>query len=139
MGKRNYLIIGGTIAIFIIVIAVIFFIGNTKEDWTTDILESNSYQITMTDCNNREKKLDNNILNELSKKWTTLSNNGPWTGNSDTCYTNILITYDNDGIINTKEILLIDNSSLALIVGNNSIYYTNANEIINYLNGLFIK
>lgn len=139
MTKKNYLIIGVTILIFIIVIIAILLLGNNKKnDWTTDILEAQTYQIKMKDCNNKEKILDNNTLITLKDKWNNLSNNGPWTGDTSACYTTIIISYENNGIINTKEIVLIDNSSIALIIGNNTVYYTNANEIINYLNNLFI-
>ncbi len=139
MTKKNYLIIGATAIVFIIATVIILLLGNNNnEDWTSDILKSQSFQITMKDCNSRQKTLDNSILNTLSEKWTNLSNNGPWTGDTTACYTTITISYENGGIINTKEIVIIDNSSLALIVGNNTIYYTNASEVINYLNTLFI-
>lgn len=138
MTKKNYLVIGVTTLIFIIAIVVILLLGNNNEDWTADILKAQSYQITMEDCNGREKVLDNTILTTLSDKWALLSNNGPWTGDTSGCYTTVTISYENNGIINTKEIIIVDNTSLALIVGNNTIYYTNAEEIINYLNTLFI-
>lgn len=140
MDKKNYLIIGATIAVFAVTIIAILLLGKNKGDWTKDILEATSYQITMIDCNGREKQLENNVLNSLSNKWTNLSDNGPWMGDTNNCYTTITVSYDNNGtgVINKKEILIIDDSSLALIVGNNSIYYTNAEEIINYLNTLFI-
>lgn len=140
MTKKNYLIIGSTALFFIITIIVILLLGNNNnsEDWTSDILKSQSYQITMEDCNGREKTLDNSTLTKLSEKWTNLSNNGPWTGDTTACYTKVTISYENGSIINTKEIVIVDNSSIALIVGNNTIYYTNASEVINYLNTLFI-
>ena len=138
MTKKNYFIIGITILIFVVAIVIILFAGSNKKYWTTDILNAQNYQIVMTNCNGREKVLDNNILNTLSSKWIALSNNGPWTGDTNTCYTTVTISYENNGIINKKEILLIDDTSLTLIQGNNSIYYTNAKEIIDYLNALFI-
>lgn len=138
MSKKNYLIIGLTALIFLIAIIVILLLGNNKENWTNDILNAQNYQIIMTDCNDKEKILDNNTLTALSDKWDTLSNNGPWTGNANICYTTIAISYENSGIINQKEILLIDDTSIVLIENNNSSYYTNAKEIINYLNTLFI-
>lgn len=138
MTKKNYLIIGITILIFVVAIVIILLAGSNKKDWTADILKADSYQIVMTNCNGREKILDNNTLSTLSSKWNTLSNNGPWTGNINSCYTTVTISYENNGIINSKEILLIDDSSLTLIQGNNTIYYTNAKEVIDYLNTLFI-
>ena len=58
-------------------------------------------------------------------------------GDNSICYTTVTISYENNGIINKKEILLLDNSSIALIENNTSTYYTNAIDIINYLNTLF--
>lgn len=139
MNKKNYLIVGGTALFFIIAIITILIIGKENNNWTTDILNAQSYQITMTDCNNKERELDNNVLNTLSEQWDSLSNNGPWTGDTTACYTTLAISYDTDGIIRKREIVIIDNSSLALLSGTSSIYYTNANDIINYLNMQFIS
>lgn len=139
MTKKNYLIIVVTALIFIIAIVVILLLGKDKSNWTTDVLNAHSYQMTMTDCNGREKTLDNNVLNTLSEKWNNLSNNGPWTGDTSACYTTLTISYDTNGVIREKEIILVDNTSIALISGNNSSYYTNATEIINKLNTLFIS
>lgn len=138
MGKKNYLIIGATILIFAVAIIVILLSGN-KEDWTTDIKNSQKYQMTMIDCNGREKKLDNSVLDSLSKKWNELSNNGPWTGDTNTCYTTLTISYDNNGIVKQKEIIIIDNTSIVLNLNTSTIYYTNANSLIAYLNSLFIE
>ena len=138
MTKKNYLIIGITVLIFVVAIIIILLTGSNKKDWTTDILNAQNYQIVMTNCNGREKTLDNNTLNTLSSKWSTLSNNGPWTGDTNTCYTTVTISYENNGIVNKKEILLIDDTSLTLIQGNNSVYYTNAKEIIDYLSAMVI-
>lgn len=137
MGKKSYLIIGGTILIFVVAIIAILLSGNNS-DWTTDILNSQKYQMTMTDCNGRERVLDNETLTTLSNKWSALSNNGPWTGDDNACYTTVTISYENNGIVNKKEILIIDDTSIALIEYNNSTYYTNASDIINHLNTLFI-
>lgn len=140
MDKKSYLIIGVTILIFLIVIITIIFSNNSKNNnWTTEIKKSQNFQITMTDCNEREKKLSNNILNELSNKWNSLSNNGPWTGDTNTCYNTVTISYDNNGIIKHKQILIIDNSSIVLSIDESNTYYTNANDIINELNKLFVS
>lgn len=139
MTKKNYLIIGVTALFFIIVIIVILSLDNNKENWTNDILNAQSYQITINDCNGKEKSLNNSVLNTLSEKWNSLSNNGPWTGNTTACYTTLTISYDTDGIIREKEIVIIDNSSLTLLSGGTSIYYTNASEVINYLNAEFMS
>lgn len=139
MTKKNYLIIGVTALFFIIAIIAILVLGKNNNDWTTDILNSYSYEMTMKDCSGKEKKLDNNVLNTLSDKWNTLSNNGPWTGDASSCYTTLTISYDTDGIIREKKIVLIDNSSIAFLSGGSSVYYTNASDIINYLNAQFIS
>lgn len=137
MNKKGYLIIGGTILFFIIAIVAILLSNNKKTTWIDEITNSQNYEITMTNCNEREQKIDKNSLITISNNWSNLSNNGPWMGDSSVCYTTITISYENNGIINTKEILLLDNSSLALIENNTSTYYTNATDIINLFNNLF--
>jgi len=137
--KKNYLIIGGITLIFIVAIIVISLSGKNKNsDWTKEIKEAQNYEIKMTDCNGREKELEKNTLDYLSENWNKLSNNGPWTGDRNKCYTNISITYDTNGIVKEKNIILIDESTLVLDLNTTTIYYTNASDIINYLNGLFI-
>ena len=136
MNKKNYLIIGLTISAFVIAIITILILNNNKGDWTTDILKASSYEIRIINCNGREKELEQNVLTTLSGKWNTLSNNGPWTGNTNTCYTTITISYDTNGIVKQKQILLIDETSLVLDLGTSTIYYTNAKDIIDYLNNM---
>jgi len=138
MNKKNYLIIGGIILIFfIVIITILLSIKNNKTTWIAEIKNSQNYELTMTNCNGREKKLDKDSLTTINDNWNVLSNNGPWMGDSSICYTKVTITYENDGIVNSKEILLLDNSSIALIERNTTTYYTNATDIINYLNTLF--
>ncbi len=139
MNKKSYLIIGGTILIFIISIVTILLSKNNKTTWAIEIINSQNYELKMKDCNAREKKLNKDVLLTINKNWDHLSNNGPWMGNSNICFTTVTISYENNGIINTKEILLLDDSSLALIENNASTYYTNATGIINYLNTLFTE
>lgn len=136
MNKKNYIIIGVTILIFIIAIVMIL-LSEDNSNWTTEISNAQSYEITMLDCNGREKKLNDNILNTIEEKWYSLSNNGPWMGNNNACYTTITISYENNGIINRKEILIIDETSIAFIETTNSTYYTNAHELISQLNTIF--
>ena len=136
MNKKNYLIIGLTISAFVIAIITILILNNNKGDWTTDILKASSYEIRIINCNGREKELEQNVLTTLSGKWNTLSNNGPWTGNTNTCYTTITISYDTNGIVKQKQILLIDETSLVLDLGTCTIFYTNAKDIIDYLNNM---
>ena len=137
MNKKNYLIIVGAILMFLIAIIAILLSKNTRTTWIQEITNSQNYELTMTNCNGKEKKLDKSSLTTINNNWDNLSNNGPWTGNSNICYTKVTISYENSGIINTKELLLLDNSSIALIENNTSTYYTNATDVIAYLNTLF--
>ena len=130
MTKKQYTIIGITILIFIILIAFILIKGN-KSTWTKEILDSNSYTITKIDCNNNEAKLDNSIMNKIDSSWKELSNNGPWLGDTNTCYETISIEYDKNGIIQKREILILDNNSIVLRINNNDTYYVNAINLIN--------
>ena len=130
MTKKQYTIIGITILIFIIIIAFILIKGN-KSTWTKEILDANSYTITKIDCNNNETKLDNSIMNKIDSTWKELSNNGPWLGDTNTCYETISIEYDKNGIIQKREILILDNNSIVLRINNNDTYYVNATNLIN--------
>lgn len=132
MTKKQYTIISITILIFIIIIAFILIKGN-KSTWTKEILNSNSYTITKIDCNNNETKLDNSIMNKIDSSWKELSNNGPWLGDTNTCYETISIEYDKNGIIQKREILILDNNSIVLRINNNDTYYVNATNLINSL------
>lgn len=136
MNKKNYIIIGATAIAFIIIIATIL-LSKDNNIWTSEILNAQNYEINMQNCNGRNKTLDKNTLTTLENKWNKLSNNGPWLGDNNKCYTTITISYETNGIINTKEILIIDDSSIVFIDATNSIYYTKANEIITYLNSIF--
>lgn len=132
MTKKQYTIIGITILIFIIIIAFILIKGN-KSTWTKEILNSNSYTITKIDCNNNETKLDNSIMSKIDSTWKELSNNGPWLGDTNTCYETISIEYDKNGIIQKREILILDNNSIVLRINNDDTYYVNATNLINSL------
>lgn len=130
MTKKQYTIIGITILIFIILIAFILIKGN-KSTWTKEILNSNSYTITKIDCDNNKTKLDNSIMKKIDSTWKELSNNGPWLGDTNTCYETISIEYDKNGIIQKREILILDNNSIVLRINNNDTYYVNATNLIN--------
>ena len=120
MTKKQYTIIGITIIIFIILIAFILI-----------KLNSNSYTITKIDCDNNKTKLDNNIMKKIDSTWKELSNNGPWLGDTNTCYETISIEYDKNGIIQKREILILDNNSIVLRINNDDTYYVNATNLIN--------
>lgn len=138
MTKKQYTIIGITILIFIILIAFILIKGN-KSSWTKEILNSNSYTITKIDCDNNKTKLDNSIMKKIDSTWKELSNNGPWLGDTNTCYKTISIEYDKNGIIQKREILILDNNSIVLRINNDDTYYVNATNLINSLNLVYIK
>lgn len=130
MTKKQYIIIGVTILTFIIIISFIL-IKNKNTTWTKEILSSNSYTITKTDCSNNETKLDNSIMNKIDSSWKELSNNGPWLGDTNACYETIAIEYDKNGIIQKREILILDNNSIVLRFNNSDTYYVNATNLIN--------
>ena len=132
MTKKQYTIIGITILIFIIIIAFKLIKGN-KSSWTKEILNSNSYTITKIDCDNNKTKLDNSIMKKIDSTWKELSNNGPWLGDTNTCYETISIEYDKNGIIQKREILILDNNSIVLRINNDDTYYVNATNLINSL------
>ncbi len=132
MTKKQYTIIGITILIFIILIVFILIKGN-KSSWTKEILNSNSYTITKIDCDNNKTKLDNSIMKKIDSTWKELSNNGPWLGDTNTCYETISIEYDKNGIIQKREILILDNNSIVLRINNDDTYYVNATNLINSL------
>lgn len=132
MTKKQYTIIGITILIFIILIVFILIKGN-KSSWTKGILNSNSYTITKIDCDNNKTKLDNSIMKKIDSTWKELSNNGPWLGDTNTCYETISIEYDKNGIIQKREILILDNNSIVLRINNDDTYYVNATNLINSL------
>lgn len=137
MNKKQYIIVGITILLFIIAIAAILLNKNNQESWMTQILNSQEYEITIENCNNKKTTLPKETVEELFSKWEELSNNGPWMGNNNTCYKTVTISTENNGIIEETEILLIDDTSLVLNINNSSTYYTNALHINNYLNTLF--
>ena len=132
MTKKQYTIIGITILIFIILIVFILIKGN-KSSWTKEILNSNSYTITKIDCDNNKTKLDNSIMKKIDSTWKELSNNGPWLGDTNTCHETISIEYDKNGIIQKREILILDNNSIVLRINNDDTYYVNATNLINSL------
>lgn len=139
MNKKKYMTVGGTILLFVIIIVVILLQGNKKDAWMKEVLNSEDYQITMTNCSNRTTKFPKETIKELFNKWNQLSDNGPWTGDNNKCYPKVTINYSKDGIVKHQEFILIDDSSLAISSSNGYWYYTNSSEINNYLNDLFSK
>jgi len=137
MTKKQYVIIGTTILLFIGIIIYILLNKNNQENWINQIQKSEKYEITIKNCNNQSKILPKNTLQELNSKWNELSNNGPWMGNNNICYKTVTINYEKNNIIQQVEILLIDDTSLVLNINNSSTYYTKSSNINSYLNSLF--
>lgn len=132
MTKKNYIVIGVTILIFLGIIVLIL-INKQNSTWTKDILNTNNYDIYYIDCNNIENKLNKEVLNKIDTYWKELSNNGPWTGNNDICYDTISVRYDNNNVMQKIDIQIIDNDSIVLKSNNNTTYYNHANNLVTYL------
>lgn len=137
MNKKKYLIIAGLIAFFAIIIVVVLLSKNKKNNWIDSILDSDTYSIVIADCTNNEKKLAKEVLKEISTQWKNLSDNGPWMGDENTCYTTVTINYEKDGIIREAQLLLVDDSSFVLTIDNVKEYYTNSKNLNTYLNKNF--
>ena len=136
MNKKEYIILGITAMFFIIVIAVISIINN-KGSWINEILKADSYKITMQDCNNKIVELPKESVKEILNKIKKSSDNGPWTGDNNKCYTTIIIKYNIKEIVQQREIKIIDKSSIAVNLNDGDRYYVNAEEAINHANSLF--
>lgn len=136
MDRRKYIIIGSTILVFIIIIAIILLKNKTVE-WQKEVLEADNYTITMTDCNNRTTQFPNDLTKEIFTKLNVTSNNGPWTGDNNTCYSKLIISYEKNNSLKNIEISIIDESSIMININNDTRYYTNAEDIVRYLNNLF--
>lgn len=136
MTKKNYLVMGIVILIFLIIILYIFIIRKDTS-LKKEILSSQDYEIAMKNCNEVQTTFPKETVKKVLNKLDNISDNGPFTGNSDTCYNTITITYDKNGIINYIEIKIIDTSSITIKLNGTTRYYTNAKEVIDYLNNLF--
>ena len=71
MTKKNYIVIGVTILIFLGIIVLIL-INKQNSNWTKDILNTNNYDIYYIDCNNIENKLNKEVLNKIDTYWKEL-------------------------------------------------------------------
>lgn len=133
MNKKNY-IINATILLLATCIAIYFiFFKNTYDKWMTDILNADSYSVTMTKCNDTEVTLPNNVVQEIFDNWSKASDNGPWTSNNNSCYDKVNITYIKNNKINNREILLISKDNIVTHLDGMDKYFVNTKEINNYL------
>ena len=137
MDKKKYIILLSTLAIFIIAIITILLANNKgKVNWIKEVEKSNDYQITINNCNEKETIVPNEVLNEISKKLNNISDNGPWTGDNNNCYSSLIISFSKENQIEYITIKLIDNNSFVLSTSGNDRYYTNSAELNNYINEL---
>ena len=137
MDKKKYIILLSTLAIFIIAIITILLANNKgKVNWIKEVEKSNDYQITVNNCNEKETIVPNEVLNEISKKLNNISDNGPWTGDNNKCYSSLIISFSKENQIEYITIKLIDNNSFVLSASGNDRYYTNSAELNNYINEL---
>ena len=130
--KKTLLI---ALPIIILIVIGIFLLPKKQNNWIDNILKEN-YEIYTLECDGTTNILDNNTLKEIKKSWNKLSDNGPFLGDLSTCYKKVIINYNND----IADIEIIDNSSLILKDSKNTdyyTYYTNADNLITYLNSYF--
>lgn len=131
--KKKFLII---IPIIILFVILVFLLTNKNQNNWIDNILNQDYQIYTLECDGTTNVLENKVLKEIKNNWKYLSDNGPFLGSLDTCYKKIIVDYNND----IADIEIIDDSSI-ILKENNKLdyytYYTNANNLITYLNKYF--
>ena len=137
MSKKKYIVIGITALIFIIAIIIVLVMGKTGSSWKNEILSSNNYEIIMKDCNDTQTTFPKETVKEVLNKLNNISDNGPFTGDNNACYNTVTISYEKNSIINSVEIKIIDKSSITININNTVRYYTNATDVVSYLNEQF--
>ena len=118
------------------IITILLANNKGKVNWIKEVEKSNDYQITVNNCNEKETIVPNEVLNEISKKLNNISDNGPWTGDNNKCYSSLIISFSKESQIEYITIKLIDNNSFVLSTSGNDRYYTNSAELNNYINEL---
>lgn len=136
MDKKKYITLIITIIIFIAIIAVILINSNNKANWIEKVKASDTYQINISNCNSKEITVPNETIDEITKKLDNISDNGPWTGDNNKCYTTLTISYNNDAKIEYITIKIIDDNSFTLSTNGSDRYYTNSKELNTYINNL---
>lgn len=139
MSKNKYITLIITIIIFITIIIVILLNSNNKTNWIEKVKASDTYQINISNCNSKEVTLPNETIDEIEKKLNNISDNGPWTGDNNKCYTKVTISYETNNKIEYITIKIIDETSFVLSTNNNDRYYTNSKELNTYINNLINK
>lgn len=136
MDKKKYITLIITIIIFIAIIAVILINSNNKTNWIEKVKASDTYQINISNCNSKEITVPNETIDEIAKKLDNISDNGPWTGDNNKCYTTLTISYNYDDKIEYITIKIIDDNSFTLSTNGSDRYYTNSKELNTYINNL---
>lgn len=139
MNKNKYIILIIIALIFIIPITIILLNNKNKVNWIEEVKKSDSYQITINNCNGKEVIVPNEIINEIPNKLNNISDNGPWTGDNNKCYNNLTISYNKDNRIDYITIKIIDDNSFVLSTINSDRYYVDAKELNNYIKNLLIE
>lgn len=139
MNKNKYIILIIIALIFIIPITIILLNNKNKVNWIEEVKKSDSYQITINNCNGKEVIVPNEIINEIPNKLNNISDNGPWTGDNNKCYNNLTISYTKDNRIDYITIKIIDDNSFVLSTINSDRYYVDAKELNNYIKNLLIE
>lgn len=139
MNKNKYIILIIIALIFIIPITIILLNNKNKVNWIEEVKKSDSYQITINNCNGKEVIVPNEIINEIPNKLNNISDNGPWTGDNNKCYNSLTISYNKDNRIDYITIKIIDDNSFVLSTINSDRYYVDAKELNNYIKNLLIE
>lgn len=139
MNKNKYITLIIIALIFIIPITIILLSNKNKVNWIEEVKNSDSYQITLNNCNGKEVTVPNEVIDEISNKLNNISDNGPWTGDNNTCYSNLTISYTKDNRVDYITIKIIDDNSIVLSTITNDRYYVNTKELNNYINNLLIE
>lgn len=136
MEKKKHITLIITTIIFIIIIAVILISGKTKTNWIEKVKTSDTYQININNCNGKEIIVPNETIDKIEEKLKNISDNGPWTGDNNKCYTTLTISYSNNNNIEYITIKTVDNNSFVLSTNGSDRYYTDSKELNNYINNL---
>ena len=136
MKKKNnnkYII---TFFLILILIFATVLLLNRKNNLIDSLIKNSNYEINSLSCDGTTKVLDKKVLKEIKNNLKDLNNNGPFLGDLNTCYRKIIINYNN----NLLDIEIVNKSSIIIKESKNSqyyTYYTNAENLINYLNKYF--
>lgn len=132
---KNKKIILIALPVIILIAIGVLLLSKKQNNWIDNILKED-YEIYTLECDGTTNILNKDVLKEIKNNWNKLSDNGPFLGDLSTCYKKIIINYNND----IADVEIINNSSLILKESNENdyyTYYTNADNLISYLNNYF--